>query len=125
DGSADAPWQAGPGALWRVAPGGEQRLMIEGPVPQGLSPGPGGAVFVADRQAAEIFGVTADGTRVSLARFTDGDAPRGLAFVPDTPETRAAGLAGDLLVSVIRTGVFQLNQIVRISGRFSELARPR
>ena len=48
-----------------------------------------------------------------------------MAFVPDTPATRAAGLAGDLLVSVIRTGVFQLNQIVRISGPFPELARPR
>ena len=75
--------------------------------------------------AGEIFGVTPDGNRVSFARFTDGDAPRGLAFVPNTPETRAAGLAGDLLVSVIRTGVFQLNQIVRISGPFPELARPR
>ncbi|HSL50291.1 MAG TPA: hypothetical protein VK878_14585 [Candidatus Deferrimicrobiaceae bacterium] len=125
DGSADAPWQAGPGAVWRVAPGGERRLMVEGPVPQGLSPGPGGSVFVADRQAGEIFGVSPDGNRVSFARFTDGDAPRGLAFVPNTPETRAAGLAGDLLVSVIRTGVFQLNQIVRISGPFPELARPR
>lgn len=125
DGSAEAPWQAGPGELWRVAPGGERRLMVEGPVSQGLSPGPGGSVFVADRQGNEIFGVTADGNRLSLARFTDGDAPRGLVFVPDTAETRAAGLAGDLLVSVIRTGVFQLNQIVRISGPFSELARRR
>jgi NHL repeat len=125
DGSADQPWQAGPGAVWRVAPGGEPRVMVEGPVPQGLSPGPNGSVFVADRQGSEIFGVTDDGVRVSLARFTDGDAPRGLAFVPDTPETRAAGLAGDLLVSVIRTGVFQLNQIVRISGPFAELVRPR
>jgi hypothetical protein len=125
DGRAEAPWQAGPGELWRVAPGGERRLMLEGPVPQGLSPGPAGSVFVTDRQANEIFGVSADGDRLSLARFTDGDAPRGLVFVPDTAETRAAGLAGDLLVSVIRTGVFQLNQIVRISGPFSELARRR
>jgi DNA-binding beta-propeller fold protein YncE len=125
DGGAEAPWQAGPGEIWRVAPGGERRLMVEGPVCQGLSPGPGGSVFVADRQANEIFGVTADGNRLSLARFTDGDAPRGLVFVPDTAETRAAGLAGDLLVSVIRTGVFQLNQIVRISGPFSELPRRR
>ena len=125
DGSAEAPWQAGPGELWRVAPGGERRLIVEGPVSQGLSPGPGGSVFVADRQGNEIFGVTADGNRLSLARFTDGDAPRGLVFVPDTAETRVAGLAGDLLVSVIRTGVFQLNQIVRISGPFSELARRR
>jgi DNA-binding beta-propeller fold protein YncE len=125
DGGADAPWQAGPGAVWRVPPGGEPQLMMEGPVAQGLSPGPGGSVFVADRQTREIFGVTSDGHRVRLARFTEGDAPRGLAFVPDTPDTREAGLAGDLLVSVIRTGVFQLNQIVRISGPFAELARQR
>jgi hypothetical protein len=125
DGGAEAPWQAGPGAVWRVPPAGERQLMVEGPVPQGLSPGPGGTVFVADRQGAEIFGVTGDGRRVAFARFTDGDGPRGLAFVPDTPATRAAGLAGDLLVSVIRTGVFQLNQIVRISGPFPELAQPR
>jgi DNA-binding beta-propeller fold protein YncE len=125
DGSAEAPWQGGRGEIWRVAPGGERRLMVEGPVSQGLSPGPDGSVFVTDRQANEIFGVTADGNRLSLARFTEGDAPRGLAFVPDTPETRAAGLAGDLFVSVIRTGVFQLNQIVRISGPFAELARRR
>ena len=125
DGAAEAPWQAGPGGLWRVAPDGERRLMIEGPVCQGLSPGPAGLVFVADRQGNEIFGVSAGGDRLSLARFTNGDAPRGLVFVPDTAETRAAGLAGDLLVSVIRTGVFQLNQIVRISGPFSDLARRR
>lgn len=125
DGSAEAPWQGGPGELWRVAPGGERRLMVQGPVAQGLSPGPGGSVFVTDRQANEIFGVTADGHRLPLARFTDGDGPRGLVFVPDTAETRAAGLAGDLFVSVIRTGVFQLNQIVRISGPFAELARRR
>ncbi|MGH7414945.1 MAG: SMP-30/gluconolactonase/LRE family protein [Candidatus Rokuibacteriota bacterium] len=125
DGAAEAPWQAGPGAVWRVAPGGERRLMADGPVAQGLTPGPGGSVFVADRHGSEIFGVTADGSRMRLARFTNGDAPRGLAFVPDTAETRAAGLAGDLLVSVIRTGVFQLNQIVRISGPFAKLARRR
>ncbi|MGH7368762.1 MAG: SMP-30/gluconolactonase/LRE family protein [Candidatus Rokuibacteriota bacterium] len=125
DGTAEAPWQAGPGALWRVAPGGARRLMVEGPVAQGLTPGPVGSVFVADRHGNEIFGVIADGSRVSLARFTNGDAPRGLAFVPDTAETRAAGLAGDLLVSIIRTGVFQLNQIVRISGPFADLAQRR
>lgn len=125
DGSAEAPWGAGPGEVWRVAPGGERRLMAGGLVAQGLSPGPSGSVFVANRHGSEIFGVAADGGRLGLARFTDGDAPRGLVFVPDTAETRAAGLAGDLLVSVIRTGVFQLNQIVRISGPFSELARRR
>ena len=121
DGTAEAPWQPGPGELWRVSPGGEQRRVLEGPRVQGLAPGPGGAAFVAERQASEIFAVTPDARRVSLARFTDGDAPRGLAFVPDTDETRAAGLAGDLLVVAIRNGVFQLNEIVRISGPFADL----
>ena len=121
DGRAEAPWQPGPGELWRVGAGGEPRRVLEGPLAQGLAPGPGGVVFFSDRQGSEIFAVAPDGRRVSLARFTDGHAPRGLAFVPDTAETRAAGLAGDLLVVVIRSGVFQLNEIVRISGPFVDL----
>ena len=121
DGNAEAPWQAGPGSIWRVGPQGEPRLVIEGPLAQALAPGPGGLVFVADRQGTEIFALTAEGVRTSLARFTDGDAPRGMAFVPVTPETRAAGTAGDLLVSVIRSGTFQLNEIVRIAGPFGDL----
>jgi hypothetical protein len=125
DGGAEAPWQPGPGAIWRVSPRGEPRLVLEGPMAQSLAAGPAGLVFVADRQGGEIFALAADGTRTGLARFTDGDAPRGLAFVPATPETRAAGLAGDLLVAVIRSGTFQLNEIVRIAGPFADLsARP-
>jgi sugar lactone lactonase YvrE len=123
DGNAEAPWQPGPGELWRVSPGGERRLVLEGPVAQGLAPGPGGVIFVADRQKGEIFAVSPDGNRMSLVRFTDGDAPRGLAFVPSTAETRANGLAGDLLVAVTRNGSFQLNDIVRISGPFADLVQ--
>jgi hypothetical protein len=78
-------------------------------------------MFVADRQGTEIFALSADGGRTSLARFTDGDAPRGMAFVPVTPETRATGTAGDLFVSVIRSSTFQLNEIVRIAGPFADL----
>jgi hypothetical protein len=125
DGAAEAPWQPGPGEIWRVSPGGERRLVLEGPMAQGLAPGPGGMVFVADRQKAEIFALSPDGARTSLARFTDGDAPRGLAFVPVTAETRVGGLAGDLLVAVTRSGSFQLNDIVRISGPFAELVQSR
>jgi hypothetical protein len=107
-----------------VSPSGERRRVLEGPLAQGLAPGPGGVVYVADRQGPEIFAVTPDAKRVTLARFTDGQVPRAIAFVPDTPATRAAGLAGDLLVIVIRSGVFQLNEIVRISGPFADLVRP-
>jgi hypothetical protein len=123
DGSAEAPWQAGPGGIWRVGPGGQRRLVLEGPVVQGLAPGPSGTVLVADRQAGEVFALTPEGARIRVARFTDGDAPRGLAVVPTTDETRTAGLAGDLLVAVIRGGVFQLNEILRISGPFPELVQ--
>lgn len=121
DGAAEAPWQAGPGAIWRVSPRTEPHLVLEGPVAQSLAAGPAGLVYVADRQGTEIFAVSADGARIGLARFTDGDAPRGLTFVPVTPETQAAGLAGDLLVAVIRAGTFQLNEIVRITGPFADL----
>jgi hypothetical protein len=121
DGNVEAPWQAGPGGIWRIAPGGERRLVLEGPLVQGLAPGPAGTVLVAERQGGEVFLLAPDGSRATVARFTDGDAPRGLAVIPTTDETRAAGLAGDLFVAVIRRGVFQLNEIVRISGPFSEL----
>lgn len=121
DGNAEAPWQAGPGSIWRMGAQGEPRLVLQGPVAQALAPGPAGLMFVADRQGTEIFALTAEGVRTSLARFTDGDAPRGIAFVPVTPETRAAGTAGDLLVSVIRSSTFQLNEIVRIAGPFADL----
>jgi NHL repeat-containing protein len=125
DGKADAPWQPGSGEIWRVRPGGESRLVLEGPMTQGLTSGPGGVIFVADRQKGEIFAVGPDGNRMDLARFTDGDAPRGLAFVPVTAETRADGLAGDLFVAVIRSGSFQLNEILRISGPFTDLVQRR
>lgn len=121
DGTAETPWQSGPGEIWRVSPRGERRLVLEGPMVQGLAPGPAGLMFVADRRGSEIFALTADGGRTTLAHFTDGDAPRGITFVPATPETRAAGLAGDLLVAVVRSGIFQLNEIVRIAGPFAEI----
>lgn len=123
DGKAEAPWQPGPGEIWRVRPGGESRLVLEGPMAQGLAPGPGGVIFTADRQKGEILAVSPEGTRMDLARFTDGDAPRGLAFVPITAETRANGLAGDLFVAVTRSGSFQLNEILRISGPFADLVQ--
>jgi hypothetical protein len=125
DSSAEAPWQPGPGQIWRVSPEGEARLILEGPVAQGLAPGPGGVMFVAARQGAYVFALTPEGEQIIVARFTQGDAPRALTIAPATAETRAAGLAGDLFVAVIRSGVFGLNEIVRISGPFSELAPRR
>jgi outer membrane protein assembly factor BamB len=125
DSGAEAPWQPGPGQIWRVSPDGEARLVLEGPVAQGLAPGPGGVMFVAARQGAYVFALTPDGEQIILARFTHGDAPRALTIAPATPETRAAGLAGDLFVAVIRSGVFGLNEIIRISGPLADLASRR
>ncbi len=125
DGNAEAPWQPGPGELWRVSPGGERQRVLEGPMAQGLAPGPGGVIFIADRQKGEIFALSPEGNRMDLARFTDGDAPRGLTFVPVTAETRANGLAGDLFVAVTRSGSFQLNDILRISGPFADRLQNR
>jgi len=124
DAAAEAPWYGGPGQIWRVSPEGQARLVLEGPVVQGMAPVAGGLMLVATRQGTEIFALSPEGERLSLVRFTHGDAPRGLAIAPVTPETRAAGLAGDLFVAVIRNGVFGLNEIVRISGPFENL-QPR
>ena len=57
--------------------------------------------------------------------YTQGDAPRGLAFAPDTAETRRAGIAGDLFVAMINLGAWTVNEVVRISGPFDELIRQR
>jgi NHL repeat len=123
DGSAEAPWQSGPGEIWHVSAQGEPRLVVHGPMAQGMSVSPDGDLFVADRRASQLFALSPDGTRVDLARFTEGDAPRGIAFAPVTPETRAAGIAGSLFVVVIRRSAWPVNEVIRISGPFSDHIR--
>ncbi len=125
DANAEAPWQQGPGEVWRVTPDGSPALLLRGPIPASIAATPGGHLFVADRQGAELFVVTPDGRRVPFAAYSQGDAPRGLAFAPDTPETRRAGIAGDLFVATINQGAWPVNEIVRISGPFDELIRQR
>lgn len=125
DGKAEAPWQPGPGEIWLMERPGGPRLLLTGPVPQAIAVGPGGLLFVADRQAGEVFALTTEGTKVEFARFTDGDTARGLGFAPVTPRTRQAGLAGDLFVVAIRRGAWPVNDVIRISGPFDELLRPR
>ena len=123
DGPADAPWQRGPGEIWRVSPEREPRVVVQGPIAAGIAVGPGGQLFVADRQAAKVVSVTPDGTMLEFATFSDGDAPRGLVFAPATDETRRAGIAGDLFVVTIRKGGWPINEVTRISGPFGELPR--
>jgi hypothetical protein len=91
----------------------------------GMDVSPNGHLFVADRQSARILAVGGDGTSIDFATFTDGDAPRALAWAPVTEATRRAGIAGDLFVVLIRRGTWSLNDIVRISGPFDELVRSR
>jgi DNA-binding beta-propeller fold protein YncE len=124
DGTAEAPWQQGTGEILRIGPGGAARVLLRGPVPAAIALSPSGRLLVADRRAAKILVLDDGGGTRELASFSDGDAPRGMAFAPVTPETRRAGLAGDLFVVVIRRGAFQLNEVVRVSGPFDTYLRP-
>ena len=123
DGPAEAPWQRGPGEIWRVEPDGAGVLVLRGPVSSGIALGPGDHPWIADRQNAKIFVITPDGRRVDFATYGDGDAPRALAFAPATPGTRAAGIAGDLFVITIARGAWPVNSIVRITGPFKDFLR--
>jgi DNA-binding beta-propeller fold protein YncE len=125
DGSADAPWQRGTGEIWRVSPDGRPTLVLRGPMPAGFALGPGGHLYVADRQGARIFVVTAGGRTVPFATFTDNDAPRTLGFVPTTPQTQRAGIAGDLLLITINRGSWPVNEVLRVSGPFEQLVGER
>lgn len=123
DGEAEAPWQAGPGEIWRVPRGGVPAPALRGPVPAGIAASPGGHLFVADRHKAELFALTPAGQRVPFATYTGGDAPRALVFAPESPATRRAGIAGDLFVVTIIAGAWTVNEVVRISGPFDEAVR--
>ncbi len=124
DGDAEAPWQRGTGEIWSFGPEG-RRLALRGPIAAGMAVSPSGHLFVADRQGARVLTVGADGTSIDFATFTDGDAPRTLAWAPVTEATRRAGIAGDLFIVLIRRGTWSLNDIVRISGPFDEMVRSR
>jgi hypothetical protein len=123
DGDAEAPWQRGTGEISRVNLHGVASAVLRGPVAAAIGVSPTGHLFVADRQAGKIFFLDAEGNPVEFARFTDGDLPRSLCFAPVTPETRRAGIAGDLFVVTIARGAWQVNEILRVSGPFDELVR--
>jgi hypothetical protein len=88
-----------------------------------MSLSPTGHLFVADRQAPEIFATDVEGRRIPFARFTDGDAPRALVFAPMTPQTEGAGIAGSLFLVVINRGAWPVNEIIKISGPFERYLR--
>ena len=124
DGSAERPWQDGAGQIWRVGAQGRPTLVLEGPVPTAIGVGPGGALFVAQRQTRTIFVVTPDGRRIEFARFEGDLTPRALAFAPSTPETRRAGIAGQLFVVTFVMRTWYLNEVIQVSGPFDEFVRP-
>lgn len=123
DADTEAPWQQGTGEVWEVSADGLATAILRGPVPAGMAISPGGLPFVADRHGGRIFALGPNGRPIELARFTEGDAPRGIAFAPVTPQTRRAGIAGDLFVVTIARGAWPLNEVIRISGPFDELIR--
>src|SRR5262249_37747571 len=125
DGDAEAPWQQGSGEIWQVSPEGVPRVVLRGLVAQAIALSPGGHLVGADRQAAQVFALAPDGSRLDLLRFTGDDAPRGLTFSPVTPETQRAGIAGDLFVIVIRRGAWPVNDVLRISGPLDDVIRTR
>jgi hypothetical protein len=125
DGDAEAPYQPGPGEIVRVSPQRAAEVLYRGPVVASLGIGPGGNLFVADRHEKQIFILSPDGRRTQFAGFTDGDLPRSVRFAPVTPDTKLAGVGGDLFVVAIRNGTWPVNEVLRISGPFDELIRPR
>ncbi len=123
DGTADTPFQDGAGQLWRVTPGGRPSLVLEGPLPAGISVGPGGALFLAQRRTGQVIVVTPEGRRLDFVSSTEGTVLRSLAFAPITPETRRAGIAGDLFLIAVQRQVWMINEVIRVSGPFDEFLR--
>jgi hypothetical protein len=123
DGTAAQPWQDGVGQIWRVGPDGQARMVFEGPTAAGIAAGPGGTLFVTQRHTRKVVALTPDGRRLDVATLRGEAMPRGLAFAPDTPETRRASVAGDLFVVSFVLRTWYLNEVVRISGPFAEWIR--
>jgi hypothetical protein len=123
DGSAETPFGTGQGEVWRIGPDGAARLLLRGPLPAGIAPGPGGTLFVAQRRTGQVFALTADGRRVDFGAGRNGTFLRGLAFAPDTPETRRAGVAGALFLIVVPRSMWLVNDVVRVTGPFEAWLR--
>ena len=123
DGTAEAPFLDGQGQLWRASPDGQLTLALEGPLPAAIGRSPGGALAFGQRRAGKVLVVTPEGKRIEFASMTEGTTLRGLAFAPVTPETRRAGIAGDLFLVVIARSVWALNEVIRVSGPFDEFVR--
>jgi sugar lactone lactonase YvrE len=123
DGTAETPFGSGNGEISRVAPDGRAQSVLQGPLPAGFSMSPGGALFVVQRRTGQIFALTPEGRRLDFAAARNGSFLRGLAFAPVTPETRRAGIAGDLFLVLVSRSLWMINEVVRISGPFDDWVR--
>jgi hypothetical protein len=123
DGTAETPFQTGAGQIWRADGDGRLTLVLEGPLPGGLALSPAGAPFLVQRRAPSIFALGRDGKRIDVIGATEGTFFRGLAFAPVTPETRRAGIAGDLFLIVVRRQAWTINEVIRVSGPFDDFVR--
>jgi sugar lactone lactonase YvrE len=123
DGTAQSPIVDGAGEIWRASPDGELTRLLQGPLPAGIAPGPAGGLIVAQRRTGILFALAADGRKLDFATPHEGTFVRGVAFAPDTPETRRAGIAGDLFVIVVRRMAWPVNEVIRVSGPFAEYLR--
>jgi sugar lactone lactonase YvrE len=123
DGTAETPFGSGTGEIWRVAPDGRAESVLQGPLPASFSLSPGGTLFVVQRRTAQLFALTRDGRRLDFAAARDGSFLRGLAFAPVTPETRRAGISGDLFVVLVSRSMWLVNEVIRVSGPFDDWVR--
>jgi sugar lactone lactonase YvrE len=123
DGTAETPFGAGSGEISRIAPDGATQLVLQGPLPASFSMSPGGALFVVQRRTGQLFALMPDGRRLDFATTANGTFLRGLAFVPVTPETRRAGIAGDLFLVLVSRSLWLINEVIRVSGPFDEWVR--
>jgi sugar lactone lactonase YvrE len=123
DGTAETPFGAGNGEISRIAPDGGVQTVLQGPLPASFSMSPGGALFVVQRRTGQLFALMPDGRRLDFASTANGSFLRALAFAPVTPETRKAGIAGDLFLVLVSRSLWLINEVVRISGPFDEWVR--
>ena len=78
---------------------------------------------MVQRRTGQLFALTPDGRRLDFATTRNGSFLRGLAFAPVTPETRKAGIAGDLFLILVSRSLWLLNEVVRVSGPFDDWVR--
>jgi hypothetical protein len=84
---------------------------------------PGGALFVVQRRTGQIFALAPDGRRLDFAAARNGSFLRSLVFAPVTPETRRAGIAGDLFLVLVSRSMWLINEVIRVTGPFDNWVR--